>query len=485
MIAAVDRNPGLKTLVLLAALMLGWRLLAIASSGATLYVDEAQYWTWAQHLDWGYFSKPPGIAALIRLSTTLFGDGLIGVKALAMACYPLAAIVAWFLARRLYGDERIAFGAAMTVLSIPMFGWLGLFVSTDAPLTLAWLLGLWLYLRALDGDRWQDWLLLGAVCGLGLLAKYTMAAFLGATFLHLAIFHRTRLAGVKPWAAGLLALLLLSPNIAWNFAHDFPTLKHTADITLDKDTAGGVKPLAEFWGAQWIALGPVLGSVFLLLLVRVRESWRDKPTRVLLWFAMPLWIVVSAQAAKSGANANWAAPAFAPAGIAVAAWLLRRNARRWLIAGIALNVAALGLAYHLPQLTKMLDLPLKRSPYARALGWDGLAAQLRPIMLAHPDTVLVADNRTLLAHMLYELRDLHPAAASWNPSGIASDHYKMTTDLRPYTGRDAILITQAAPGDEFASRFGAMEKLASLEAPVDARGPRRMVVWLLRGFKGY
>lgn len=485
MIAAVDRKFGLKLLVLLAAAMLGWRLVAIASSGATLYVDEAQYWTWAQHMDWGYFSKPPGIAALIWLSTSLFGDGIIGVKALAMACYPLAAIVAWFVARRLYADERIAFGAAIAVLTIPMFGWLGLFVSTDAPLTLAWLLGIWLYLRALDGDDWRDWLLLGAVCGLGLLAKYTMAAFIGAAFLHLAVFHRARLASAKPWAAGVLALVVLSPNIAWNFANDFPTLKHTADITLEKRTAGGIKPLAEFWGAQWVALGPVLGSVFVLLLLRVRESWRDEPTRILLWFALPLWIVVSAQAAKSGANANWAAPAFAPAGIAVAAWLLRRNAQRWLIAGIALNVAALGIAYHLPQLTTAFDLHLKRSPYARALGWDGLGAQLRPILEAHPDAVLVADNRTLLAHMLYELRDLNPAAASWNPSGAHSDHYKMTTDLRPWVGRNAILITQGVPGDEFARRFGGMEKVASLEAAVDARGPRRMEVWVLKGFKGY
>ena len=56
--------------------------------------------------------------------------------------------------------------------------------------------------------------------------------------------------------------------------------------------------------------------------------------------------------------------------------------------------------------------------------------QLQPLLQAHPDTVLIADNRTLLAHMLYELRDLKPAAASWNPSGVASDHYKLTTDLR-------------------------------------------------------
>ena len=202
--------------------------------GVTLYVDEAQYWTWAQHLDWGYFSKPPGVAALIAVSTALFGDGLLGVKALAMLCYPLAAAACWAIARRLY-DARIAFWSALAVLTLPIFAWLGLFVSTDALLTLFWALALWAYLRALDSDAWGDWLLLGVVCGLGLLSKYTMAAWLGAAFLHLLAFHRRRLASPKPWLAAGLALTILGPNLWWNVTHDFPTLKHTADITAEQE----------------------------------------------------------------------------------------------------------------------------------------------------------------------------------------------------------------------------------------------------------
>src|SRR5574343_1856518 len=253
--------PKTKFLLGLTAILFAWRLWVVPQAGITLYVDEAQYWTWAQHLDWGYFSKPPGIAALIALSTSLFGSGLLSVKALAMACYPLAAAATWAVARRLY-DGRVAFWSAVTVLTLPMFAWLGLFVSTDALLTLAWMSALWLYLRALDSDDCRDWLGLGLVCGLGLLSKYTMAAWLGAAFLHLLVFNRPRLASLKPWTAAVLALLILSPNILWNVQHDFPTLKHTADITLNRHTGGGWATLGEFWGAQWAAFGPVFGCIF-------------------------------------------------------------------------------------------------------------------------------------------------------------------------------------------------------------------------------
>jgi len=477
---------GVGTLLGLSAILLAWRLWVVQQLGITLYIDEAQYWTWAQHPAWGYFSKPPGIAALIVASTTLFGSGLLGVKALAMLCYPLAAGACWAIAYRLY-DARIAFWSALAVLTLPMYAWLGLFVSTDALLTLFWALALWAYLRALDSDSWADWLLLGVICGLGLLSKYTMAAWLAAAFLHLLVFQRARLASAKPWLAAGLALLILAPNIYWNFTHDFPTLKHTADITVNKKAGGGLAALGEFWAAQWISFGPILGSVFFILLVQVRKSWHDERSRLLLWFALPLWLIVSAQAMKSSANANWAAPAFAPAVIAAVAWLLQREKKRLLLIALALNIIVVAVVYHWPSLLAAVNVenPAKKSPFTRAKGWDELGRQLKPIIQAHPGSVLIADNRTLLAHMLYELRAINPPAASWNPSGVASDHYKLTTDLRPWLGKDAILITQDPPGDEFTRRFASIEPLPTLKAPLDAQSTRDMDVYLLRDFKGY
>ena len=72
--------------IALALLLLGitvWRAWVVVHVHAGLHVDEAQYWVWSQSLDWGYYSKPPVIAALIAASTALLGDGLLGVKAVS------------------------------------------------------------------------------------------------------------------------------------------------------------------------------------------------------------------------------------------------------------------------------------------------------------------------------------------------------------------------------------------------------------------
>lgn len=484
------RALGIAPLAALFVAVLLWRVQAIAQSGATLYVDEAQYWLWSRDLDWGYFSKPPGIAVLIRASTALFGplfgDTPLAVKLLAMLCYPAAALICRAIARRLY-DREVADWSAIAVLTLPLFSWLGLFASTDAPLTLCWVAGIWCYLRVLERGDWGDWLALGTICGLGLLAKYPMLVFVAAALLHLLAFHRSRLGSPRPWAAAGLALVLLLPNLLWNAAHDFPTFRHTAEITLQREHGGALANLGEFLGSQWLAFGPLLGAFAVAGLLRGRRPWQDEGSRLLLWFALPLWAVVAVQALHGGANANWAAPALAPASIVVVAGLIAGGHRRWLQAALTANLLLVALAYHAPALLAAVDRPAtaKFNPYLRATGWDRLAAQLRPLAAAHPQALLLADSRTLLAHMAYELRDLHPELARWNPAGSIGDHFQLTADLGRHPGRDALLLSEDRPAPRLLARFAGHRQLARLSVPLGDGRTRQLEIYLLDEFQGY
>ena len=69
------------------------RLLWLAVQSAGLYPDEAQYWFWAQHLELGYYSKPPLVAWLIALTTTMLGDGELGVRLSAPLLHAAAGLV--------------------------------------------------------------------------------------------------------------------------------------------------------------------------------------------------------------------------------------------------------------------------------------------------------------------------------------------------------------------------------------------------------
>ena len=51
-----------------------------------LLPEEAYYWNYSRHLDYGYLDHPPIVAWLIRLGTAVFGQTQFGVRAGALCC---------------------------------------------------------------------------------------------------------------------------------------------------------------------------------------------------------------------------------------------------------------------------------------------------------------------------------------------------------------------------------------------------------------
>ena len=85
----------------LTLLVTALRLVAVRLSPLQLYADEAQYWVWSQHLAFGYFTKPPLVAWLIRL-TTLMGDAEPLVRLSSPLLHAAAGIFIFLAANRLY-----------------------------------------------------------------------------------------------------------------------------------------------------------------------------------------------------------------------------------------------------------------------------------------------------------------------------------------------------------------------------------------------
>jgi 4-amino-4-deoxy-L-arabinose transferase-like glycosyltransferase len=463
-----------------------YRLWLVPHLGITLYVDEAQYWTWAKDLDWGYFSKPPLIGWLIAACTAVFGDGVLAVKLAGMLCYPATAWVVFLLGRQLF-DERIGLRCALAFSLLPFVSGLGLFVSTDAPLLFFWALAVLAFSRALALDRWGDWLLLGVAVGLGTMSKYTMLAFGACALLYLLAEkdRRRQIGNPRLWAAIGVAVLLVLPNLLWNWANDFPTLHHTADITHVDGSNQKSGNALEFLLGQFVSLGPLLAIAFVASIIVMLRNLRDSKQQFLHAFCLPLLGLVLLQALRSEANSNWAAPAFVTATVLAVHWLSRFKARWW-IAAMALNGVLMVAAYHLPDAYRWAgeSIPRKLDVLKRARGWDQLAIQLRPILAAHPDAIVLASNRTLIAHMRYELRDMRTEFVAWKPQARPQDHYQLiapldTADL----GRSVILITQEEPA-AIAGRFTSQERLAYITVQ-GASFRREMSVVLLTGFRGY
>jgi 4-amino-4-deoxy-L-arabinose transferase-like glycosyltransferase len=480
-------QPRVHTLLAVAAVTL-LRIAWLATNEPNLFADEAQYWVWAQDLRLGYYTKPPLIAWAIAATTALCGDGEGCVRLASPLLHAGTALLLGAAAARLF-DPRTGFWTALTYATLPAVSVSATIASTDAPLLTAWAAGLYALVRLREAAAPRWWALLGLAIGLGLLAKYAMAAFVLSLALWLALDRPARRLrqGAGPWIAAALAVLVIAPNLAWNLANGFATVRHVGE---NANLAHGVgfNPLsaAEFVAAQFGVFGPILFAALLWVLAR-RDTWRAEPTRMLALFVVPLGAIMVTQSFLSRANANWAAPIYAAGTILVVAWALAQARPLLLRASVALHVVAAVLLFAAPPALAAagIELPRHADPWMRLRGWDALGQAVAREAAPHRDARFLFEQRRDMATLIYYVRP-HPLdALMWNPDGIARNEFELTAALTPDVTGPFLFVTRRAEAPDVTARFAQAERIARLTVPTHRDAVLSYTLWRLDGFRGY
>lgn len=351
-------NYALYTAIALGLILLA-RIAALLASPMELYADEAQYWRWGRSLDWGYYSKPPMIAWLIHLVTSLLGNTEWAVRLPAPFLHTFAAVFLYFTGRDIY-SPRIGFFASLLYVLMPAVALSSTVLSTDGVLMPFWALGLWMLWRLRENKGgWVSVAGLGLAIGAGFLSKYAMLYFLIGMVLSASIDPPTRkaLLSWKGLAAFGLGAAIFAPHMAWNAANQFKTISHTVDNANLGGPLFHPEHALEFLGDQLGVFGPLslialLAGLFLMRSADKRLKARD---RWLLSFTLPVLGIILFQAVLSRAHANWAVTAYPAASILVAAWLVRAGPNRnlWLWAA-GLGFVAMQFLPDTPILTNLL-----------------------------------------------------------------------------------------------------------------------------------
>jgi dolichol-phosphate mannosyltransferase len=326
-----------------------------------LLPEETYYWNYSRHLAFGYLDHPPMVGWLIGAGTAVFGDTEFGVRIGALCCGAVASLFLYRLTRNLFG-EASALVAVLLAQTLPFFFLAGMLMTPDAPLTAAWAAALYFLERALIGGRTEAWWRAGLCLGLGLLSKYTIGLLGLSMFIFMLLDSRSRrwFRRWEPYGAVLLALVVFSPVIIWNYQNDwasfaFQTSRRLADrpqfalhkliagalvlltptgllsaaVLLlrrtqaadgrgaptgrDKSTEGRGAPVEEArkWRFMQVAVGVPL-SVFAVFSLRheVKLDWTGAPW-VAAVPALAYGIVQGAQAVQTGLRA-WIRAAWVP-----------------------------------------------------------------------------------------------------------------------------------------------------------------------------
>ncbi len=428
--------------LLLVGLVTGARIVTLWFAEADLFVDEAQYWFWGQSLDFGYYSKPPMIAWVIRATTELAGsDAPFWVRLPAPIFHGVTALLVGALAARL-ADRTVAIWTVAAYLTLPIVAVGSVLISTDTIMA-PFLVGAFLaYYRLLRGGGLGWAVLSGALFGLAMMGKY--AGFYGLLGICLAaIFIKSARPGWTNIAVVLgAAVLFMGPNIWWNVANDLTTVEHTLDNVSWVRDSDPVSPdlgsLLVFLGSQLVAFGPLL-FVALIGAAWAGSDWRS---RWLAWLSLPVLVVVCGQALLAEAYGNWAFVAYLAGTALVVIWLLDR-APALLGLSVALNAILASFIALAPVFPAALAFGDRPSLMARYMGRDELSLAILDVASRENVDAVVASNRDILADLFYTGRDEDVAIYAHADGGRPDHFYEQTrtapADLGPHLrieGRD-------------------------------------------------
>lgn len=477
-------------LVAMLGALLAIRLAALAFNATDLFFDEAQYWTWSREPAFGYYSKPPLVAALIGAAGAFCGDGAFCVRVASPLLHTVTAVLVYFIGRRLY-DGRTGLWAAVTFATLPGVSLSAGIISTDVPLLAAWALAL-LGVVGLLQERtgWMPALALGLGIGLGLNAKYAMAFFPASLAIYLLVTPADRglMRDPRLWAGLGIGLACILPNLVWNASHGFATFAHTADNA--KWGGALVKPgkALEFLAAQFAVFGPVLAVALAGVLGRAWYEGLRSADRLLVCFTLPVLAVITTQAFVSRAHANWAATAYVAASILVPAALLRLERRRWLGASLGLHLAVLALLIAGTTAAGRFALPIAGDPFSRTLGWAELGARTSRILAEakaadRPFRAVIADDRAITAELLYYMRDEATPVLAWQSGPRPMDHYEMTRAFRDARQTPVLLVSVRQDAERIIDRFADVRELSRDAVPAGRGQPRQVRFIALSGYK--
>ncbi len=430
--------------------------------------DEAYYWVWSRDLAWGYFDQGPMVAWLIRLGTMALGVNPAGVRLGAVAGGLALSLLIYRCAARLHRDPALGLVLALAMNATILFSAGAVIHTYDTPQAFFWLLCCYWAARAMAEDAPRAWYGAGAALGLALLSKYSslLLPLMILGFLLADPERRFWLRRKEPWLGLLIALLVFSPNLAWNASHGWATVAfNAARVGQDWNFT-----TFEFLGGQAGLIGPLMFGLLAwgLLLAWRRARAGDFLQAFWLWTSLPVMALFVLLSAKTRVQPNWAAPAYLTAFIAAGSAIAprartSRRVRRWAAAALAVGWLTLVPVHLHAPLIKALGVDPDRDPTNKMYGWPALGPALAEQLAHWP-----GEEKPFIFSMRHQIASL---AAFYTP-GRPETHvlflpdtkrcqYLFTTDPARLKSREGLAVVYGGGGLE--RLFERVEPLGRLE----------------------
>lgn len=307
--------------------------------------DEYLYYQQGQHLDLGYLENPPLLSWLGTISSWLGGSewtvrlwpALIGALTVFVTCLITAKLGGKDFAQFLAGFGVIT-GAFLRIHILFQPNILDIFF---------WTLSMYFLVKFIQTNDRKDLLWLAISLALGWWSKYSVVFLITSIFIGLLLTrHRKVFLQKNIYVAAGVALVIILPNVWWQYIHNWPVLHHMKELR--EYQLVYVNP-ADFIKDQFLLLFPVL----IVWIAGLIWFFRNPTYRIFAWIYLSVILLLILGSGKSY-YAIGIYPVLLAAGSMV--WEKLFLVRRWMrfiIAGLAIGLTIpfipVGLAMMSPE----------------------------------------------------------------------------------------------------------------------------------------
>jgi len=192
--------------------------------------DEYLHLDLGKHLAWGYTSVPP-VTSWISMIISWLGNSVLWVKFFPALFGALTLVVVWKIIEELKGGLFALILGATAVTFSALFRLNTLFQPNSLDV-LCWTLLYYTLIKYVNTSNTKWLWALALVFAIGFLNKYSIV-FLAAGVLPALLLteHRKWFTQRPVYISAALSLLLISPNLYWQYQHDFLVFKHMEELT--------------------------------------------------------------------------------------------------------------------------------------------------------------------------------------------------------------------------------------------------------------
>lgn len=301
-----------------------------------LLPDEAYYWIYSQHMDWGFFDHPPLVAVWISISDFFFANE-IGVRFFSAISFSFLIYIVWKTIDHPRKKEY-TWLFLLIILSTALLNVYGFITTPDTPLMLFCALFLYAYKEYLNQKNLLSYVLLAVSIAGMMYSKYQ--GILIVFFVFLSNWKLVK--DYKLLIMALGALLLYIPHLNWQWENDWLSFKYHLEGRVFNRKYKTEHTIMHFVNAIAI-IGltfPIMYHAFFKN-IKTKDAFQKALNFIIFGFIIFFFI----SSFRGRVQAQWVVPISIPLVLITFNFLMNREkSRKWFVRLAFLNIGIMIIA---------------------------------------------------------------------------------------------------------------------------------------------